>query len=145
MIDRLPYHQEERSLSTQEQALRYEAILRSFEVPLDPDSSCYISVGRRNPSRELLDHLEARFHRERIRFRKASEALEVPRDGIVTIDLVDPSTGEGVRFYCFASVELTAPDKAIAEVETLGCGTQYTLQREGDGWVVVSERMTWIA
>lgn len=39
----------------------------------------------------------------------------------------------------------STPDSAVVEVEELGCGTQYTLKREGDGWVVVSERMTWMA
>jgi hypothetical protein len=134
------------SPSTPEQALLFEAILRYSEIPLEPGSACFISIERRNPSRELLDLLEACFSEERIRFRKESEAVEIPvEDGILTHKLVDSASGKESAYYCFVEVERPSPERAVVEVEMLGCGNQYTLQREEGRWVVVRERTIWIA
>lgn len=132
--------------SLEEQAALFETILRHSEVPLEPGSTCFVSVGRRNPSRELLDLLEARFCEERIRFRKESEAVQIPvEDAVLTHKLADSANGKESAYYCFVEVERPSPERAVVEVEMLGCGNEYTLQREEAHWVVVHEKLIWIA
>ncbi|MGH9424910.1 MAG: hypothetical protein ACRD2L_01170, partial [Terriglobia bacterium] len=108
-------------------------------------STCFVSVRRRPPPKDLLNLLQERFQREQIRFRKESEAVKVPVEGVLTHRLVDPASGDGARCYRFVQVERTSPERAVVQVETLGSGHEYTLLLEDDRWVVTQERLVWIA
>lgn len=67
--------------------------------------------------------------------------MKAPLEDVLTHRLLDPANGEEAAYYCFVEIERPSPERAVVEVQTLGSGHEYTLQREEDCWAIVHAKL----